>query len=44
MNLNAIYLLEKNPDRIDWYELSSNPSAIHLLENNPEKNKLGGFQ
>ena len=27
-----IPLLEKNPDKIDWDKLSSNPNAIHLLE------------
>jgi len=32
-------LLEKNPEEIDWAELSSNsnPKAIELLEQNPEK-------
>jgi hypothetical protein len=24
-------LLEKNPDKIDWDQLSANPSALHLL-------------
>jgi hypothetical protein len=33
-NPYAIHLLEKNPDKIDWYELSENTSAIHLLEKN----------
>jgi hypothetical protein len=36
-NPNAIHLLEKNPEKIDWYVLSGNPNAIHLLEKNPEK-------
>jgi len=30
-------LLEKNPDKIYWDILSTNPSAIHLLEKNPDK-------
>jgi len=29
--------LEQNQDKIDWYYLSSNPSAISLLENNQDK-------
>jgi hypothetical protein len=29
--------LEKNQDKIDWFYLSSNPSAISLLENNQDK-------
>ena len=33
----AIQLLEKNPDKIDWFWLSSNPAAIQLLKANPEK-------
>ena len=32
--INAIHLLEANPDKIDWYYLSGNPNAIHLLEAN----------
>ena len=35
--INAIHLLEANPDKIDWYYLSGNPNAIHLLEANPDK-------
>ena len=35
--LNAIHLLEKYPDKIDWYNLSGNPNAIHLLEKYPDK-------
>ena len=31
---SAIHLLEKNIDKIDWDNLSSNPRAIHLLEKN----------
>jgi len=35
-NPSAIQLLEKNPDKIDWYQLCYNRSewAIHLLEQN----------
>ena len=36
-NHNAIHILEKNLDKIDWSELSVNPNAIHLLENNLNK-------
>ena len=31
MNPNAIHLLEKNPDKINWYLLSINPNAMSLL-------------
>jgi hypothetical protein len=36
-NPNAIYLLEKNQDKIDWKLLAMNPNpcAIHLLVKNP---------
>jgi ribosomal protein L24E len=37
MNPNAISLLEKNLDKIDWEVLSMNPNAISLLEQNPRK-------
>jgi hypothetical protein len=37
LNPNAIHLLEENPDKINWDELSRNPNAIHLLEQNPNK-------
>ena len=37
LNPSAIHLLEKNPDKINWFYLSRNPSAIPLLEQNPEK-------
>ena len=30
-------LLEKNMDKIDWFMLSSNPSALPLLEKNLDK-------
>ena len=36
-NPNAIHLLEKNQDKIDWWRLSENPNAIHLLEQNLDK-------
>ena len=29
--------MEKEPDEIDWYELSGNPNAIHLLEKEPDE-------
>jgi hypothetical protein len=29
--------LEKNPEKIDWEELSGNPNAFQLLQKNPEK-------
>jgi hypothetical protein len=31
-NPNAILLLEADPDKIDWCNLSENPNAIHLFE------------
>ena len=33
----AIRLLEQNPDKIKWWEISRNPNAIHLLEQNLDK-------
>jgi hypothetical protein len=36
-NPNAIPLLEKNLDKIDWDILSINPNAIYLLEKNKQK-------
>ena len=30
-------MLQQNPEKIEWDNLSSNPNAIHLLEQNPEK-------
>jgi hypothetical protein len=42
-NPNAIHLitqslrLEAIPDKIDWYLLSTNPSALPILEANPNK-------
>jgi len=32
-----MHLLEANPDKIDWEELSGNPAAIHLLKDNLDK-------
>jgi hypothetical protein len=42
-NPNAVHLLERNLDKIEWHNLSGNPSTIRLLEQNPDKihwNKL----
>ena len=38
-NPSAIHLLEKNPDKIDWSQLSNNTSegAMQLLEKNQNK-------
>ena len=36
-NKNAIHLLEKNLDKINWRFLSKNENAIHLLEKNLDK-------
>jgi len=36
-NINAIHLLEKNQDKIDWEHLSSNPNAIDLLNQNLDR-------
>ena len=35
----ALELLEKNPEKINWFQLSKNahPKALELLEQNPEK-------
>jgi len=33
----AIPILEKNPDKINWYCLSSNPNGIPLIEKYPDK-------
>ena len=38
--LQAIHLLEKHPDKINWYDLAGNPNllqAIHILEEYPNK-------
>ena len=36
-NINAIHLLEKYPDKINWKNLSKNKNAIELLKENPDK-------
>ena len=36
-NPNAIHLLEKNKEMINWNNLSKITNAIHLLEKNKEK-------
>ena len=36
-NPNAIHLLEKYPDKINWMYLSANPNAIHILKANINK-------
>ena len=35
-NPNAIKILEKNPDIIDYSRLSANPNAIKILDKNPD--------
>ena len=37
MNPNAIHILEKNLDKVNWSGLSDNPNAIHILEKNLDK-------
>ncbi len=32
INPNAISILEKKLNKVDWYKLSENPSAMHLIE------------
>jgi len=36
-NPNAIDIIEKNLDKINWWWLSENPNAIHILEKNLDK-------
>ena len=31
-NINAIHIIEKNLDKVDWDSLSRNPNAIDILE------------
>jgi hypothetical protein len=38
-NENAIHIIEKNLDKINWILLSTNPKAIHILEKNQDKIK-----
>jgi hypothetical protein len=33
MNPNAIHLLEKNQDKIDWFQISRNPSIFEVTNN-----------
>jgi len=37
LNPNAIPILEKNLDKVDWRYLSLNPNAIPILEKNLDK-------
>jgi hypothetical protein len=37
INQNAIHILEKNMDKVDWTLLSRNPNAIHILERNIDR-------
>ena len=37
MNPNAIHILEKNLDKVNWGGLSTNPNAMHILEKNLDK-------
>ena len=46
-NPNAISILEKNPDKINWSVLSRNRNALELLKKNPDKidwHNLCGFK
>ena len=36
-NPNAIHILEKNLNKVDWEILTRNPNAIHILEKNLDK-------
>ena len=42
-NPNAISILEKNLDKLDWYYLSRNPNAISILEKNQDKIRWDGL-
>lgn len=37
MNPNAVSLLEKHLELIDWWFLSKNPNSVHFLEKNLDK-------
>jgi hypothetical protein len=37
MNANAMHIIRKNPDKINWRWLSRNPNAMDLLEKNQDK-------
>ena len=43
LNPNAIELIEKNLDKINWKYLAQNPSAIELLEENLDKIEFNSF-
>ena len=43
MNPNAIHLLEKTLDNVNWTELSKNPNAIAILEKNLDKVDWGNL-
>jgi benzoyl-CoA reductase/2-hydroxyglutaryl-CoA dehydratase subunit BcrC/BadD/HgdB len=34
---NAIHILKKNMDKVDWSNMSRNHAAIHILEKNQDK-------
>jgi hypothetical protein len=34
---NAIDIMKKNMDKVDWSNMSHNPEAIHILEKNQDK-------
>jgi len=36
-NPSAMHLLENNPDKIHWSQLSKNRSAMRLTRKNPDK-------
>ncbi len=36
-NPNAIHILEKHLDKVEWWFLSRNENAIHILEKNIDK-------
>ena len=37
LSTNAIHILEKNLDKVNWSKLSCNPNAIYILEKNLDK-------
>jgi hypothetical protein len=39
-NPSAEKLLEANPDKIDWANISANPGAINILKNNQHRRDL----
>ena len=36
-NENAIHLLAKNLEKVDWFNLSFNPNGVELIKNNLDK-------